>query len=71
MKVRAGHFGPRKKNKPTLGFCLLKTKMGYPIDQPSARSGRASTQAGGTLLDACSHLHVSVENGSGRWGPSV
>lgn len=45
MKVIAGHFSPRKKNKSTLRFCLLKTKMGL-LHQPTICQVRASQHAG-------------------------
>lgn len=70
MKVIAGHFSPRKKNKPTLRFCLLKTKMGL-LHQSTICQVRASQHAGrGTFLDSCSHLHIYVENGGVGWGPT-
>ena len=38
-------FSPRKKNKSTLRFCLLKTKMGL-LHQPTICQVRASQHAG-------------------------
>ena len=45
MKVIAGHFSPQKKNKSTLRFCLLKTKMGL-LHQPTICQVRVNQHAG-------------------------